>query len=334
MGNGRRHAAPKAISNPIALPDPPESVKFSLDLPSISGSVRYGRLNIDGVPVTQPESPIAAHETLADLRVDIDRIDLGLHQLLMERGTIIDRLIAVKARQGGGSAFRPAREAAMMRALAERHKGSLPLDTVESIWRIIIATFTYVQSPFCVYGDISQGDAKMRDIARFHFGFSVPYRPLPQASEVISAVASSKGDLGILQLESAHGAGVWWAGLCPVDAPKIIARLPFIERGDHPAGMPAFVIAQPLAEAAARDLVVYALSFERWRPGLERVIVGLGGEIIANAADAMGLQVLAELPGNCAVRDLTSALQAEKVPAMRIIEVGSHAARFGIEQAP
>src|SRR3984893_7780107 len=52
-------------------------------------------------------------------------------------------------------------------------------------------------------------------------------------------------------------AGPWWRGLGPPDAPQIIARLPFVERPDHPAGMPAFVIAQPLAEAAARDVVLY-----------------------------------------------------------------------------
>ena len=34
----------------------------------------------------------AANETLADLRVDIDRIDASMHELLMERGRIIDRL--------------------------------------------------------------------------------------------------------------------------------------------------------------------------------------------------------------------------------------------------
>ena len=38
----------------------------------------------------------------------------------------------------------------MMRRLVERHHGILPLDTAESIWRVIIATFTYVQAPFCV----------------------------------------------------------------------------------------------------------------------------------------------------------------------------------------
>ena len=45
-------------------------------------------------------------ETLADLRIEIDRIDAALHELLMERGEIIHRLIEAKARQGGGSASR------------------------------------------------------------------------------------------------------------------------------------------------------------------------------------------------------------------------------------
>ena len=102
-------------------------------------------------------------ETLADLRIEIDRIDAALHRLLMERGEIIHRLIEAKARQGGGSAFRPGREADMMRALVSRHQGLLPLDTVEGIWRIIISTFTYVQSNYSVHADISGGDATMRD---------------------------------------------------------------------------------------------------------------------------------------------------------------------------
>ena len=117
----------------------------------------------------------AALESLAELREEIDRIDGEMHRLLMDRGEIIDRLIAVKARQGGGSAFRPGREADMMRVIAERHHGRLPLETVESIWRVIISTFTYVQSNYAVHADMSGGgDTAMRDSARFHFGFTVP----------------------------------------------------------------------------------------------------------------------------------------------------------------
>ena len=105
---------------------------------------------------------------LGELRKDIDRIDEAMHRLLMERGEIINRLISVKKTQESGSAFRPAREADMMRRLVQRHKGILPLDTAESIWRVIIATFTHVQAPFSVHADLSTGDAMMRDSARFH----------------------------------------------------------------------------------------------------------------------------------------------------------------------
>src|SRR4029079_7181147 len=64
--------------------------------------------------------------TLADLRREIDRIDESMHRLLMERGEIIDTLIATKKTAESGSAFRPAREADMMKRLVERHKGLLP----------------------------------------------------------------------------------------------------------------------------------------------------------------------------------------------------------------
>src|SRR5438128_12132606 len=118
---------------------------------------------------------MAKPPTLADLRREIDRIDEGMHRLLMERGDIIDTLIATKKTAEAGSAFRPAREADMMRRLVERHRGMLPLDTVESIWRVIISAFTFVQAPFSMHADLSAGDSVMRDSARFHFGFSVPF---------------------------------------------------------------------------------------------------------------------------------------------------------------
>src|ERR1700682_4555930 len=194
-------------------------------------------------------------ETLADLRIEIDRIDAALHRLLMERGEIIHRLIEAKARQGGGPAFRPGREADMMGGLVSRHQVLLPLDTVEGIWRIIISTFTFVQSNYSVHADISGGDAAMRDCCRFHFGFTVPYVPHQSAERVIEAVAKSGGDLGVVRVDTADGP--WWRGLVAISAPKIIARLPFVERPGHPAGTPVFIIAQPLAEAAVRDVVLY-----------------------------------------------------------------------------
>jgi chorismate mutase len=273
-----------------------------------------------------PQEPSA--ETLADLRVDIDRIDKAMHELLIERSGVIDRLIAIKARQGGGSAFRPAREAAMMRALAERHRGLLPLDTVESIWRVIISTFTYVQAPYAIHADMSRGDAAMRDSARFHFGFTVPCVPHQGATGVINAVAQATGDLGMFALDGGAAAGAWWGRLTPAAAPKIIARLPLVERPDHPAGMPVFVIAKPLAEGAARDVVIEAASLDRWRGDYPLALGELGAEIIGNAADGMGLSLLIARPGAVGAEAVRAALGRAGASDLRLIEVGAHAARF------
>jgi len=272
--------------------------------------------------------PEPAAESLAQLRVEIDSIDASMHALLMERGRIIDRLIAIKTRQGGGSAFRPAREAAMMRALAERHEGLLPLDTVESIWRIIISTFTYVQAPYSVHVDISRGDAAMRDSARFHFGFTVPCVPHMSAKGVIGAVAAAVGDLGMFAVDGGPGAGAWWMRLSGAEAPKIIARLPFVERPDHPAGMPIFVVAKPLADGAARDVVIEAVAVDRWRGEYPQAIAALGGEIVGNAADGMGLSLLVARPGALRDGSAAAALAAAGAADARTQEIGAHAARY------
>lgn len=271
--------------------------------------------------------PIA---NLAELRREIDRIDEAMHRLLMERGTIIDRLIAVKKTSESGSAFRPGREAAMMRALAERHAGLLPLDTAESIWRVIIATFTYVQAPYGVHADISGGDAPMRDSARFHFGFTVPYWPHESAAAVIDAVARSRGDLGVFRLDQGASAGPWWRALAGEASPKVIARLPFIERPGHPAGTPVFVISKPLADAAVRDVVLYAARFERWRDSARETLRASGGEVIASAGEAHGLSVLLSAPGTLSPEALRASLGKEGASLVSLVEVGSHAERFRV----
>jgi chorismate mutase len=198
--------------------------------------------------VSQPSKP-----TLADLRVEIDRIDLQMHELLMQRGRVIDQLIEIKARQGGGSAFRPAREASMMRALVERHRGLLPLETVEGIWRVIISTFTYVQAPYSVHVDVSGGDAAMRDSARFHFGFTTPCVPHFGAGVVIRAVGESVGDLGMFAVDGGPGAGAWWTNLASPDAPKIIAgcRSSSARPSRGHAGVRDL---KPLVDGTARDV--------------------------------------------------------------------------------
>jgi chorismate mutase len=278
-------------------------------------------------------SQISALESLAELREEIDRIDGEMHKLLMERGEIIDRLISVKARQGGGSAFRPGREADMMRVIAARHHGRLPLDTVESIWRVIISTFTYVQSHYAVHADMSGGDAAMRDSARFHFGFTVPLNVHASAGATIEAVAASAradggGDLGMLRAAAPAGGERWWERLAAENAPKIIARLPFVERPDHPAGMPVFMISNPLAEAAARDVALFAVQWPGPAAPEDSYFQASSCECLARAGANGGVSLLVSAPGDWGVEKLTAALGLP--PQGSAAWIGSHAERFAL----
>ncbi|HEY4856648.1 MAG TPA: chorismate mutase [Xanthobacteraceae bacterium] len=268
--------------------------------------------------------------SLASLRQEIDGIDDAMHKLLMERGEIIDRLIAAKQTQESGSAFRPAREAEMMRRLVARHRGILPLDTAESIWRVIIATFTYVQAPFSVHADLSAGEAMMRDSARFHFGFTVPFVPHMGAAVAVAAVSSSKGDLALVPAFGIAGAGAWWSALEFDAAPKIIARLPFAERSDHPAGLPVFVVSRAAPDAMVREVEVWSLRLAGFRTSAGRELEAMA-EIIAVADRAFdGAALLVSVPHGGSIDRVIDALIRSGASVRSSILVGSHATRYTI----
>jgi chorismate mutase len=253
-----------------------------------------------------------------------------MHDLLMERGRIIDRLIAVKQTQESGSAFRPAREADMMRRLVDRHKGILPLDTAESIWRVIIATFTYVQAPFSVHADLSPGHAPVRDSTRFHFGFTVPFVPHMGASSVVEAVSESKGDLGLVPAFSVAGGGAWWNALEFDAAPKIIARLPFVDRADHPAALPLFVISRVAADAMVTEVEVWSVRVSGWNAAAAKALEG-PAEVIAVPDRAFdGAALLISVPQGGSIAGITTALVKAGASVRATALVGSHATRYRV----
>ena len=274
------------------------------------------------------KSPRQTTPSLADLRREIDRIDADMHALLIERGEIIDRLIAVKKTEETGSAFRPAREAEMMRRLVERHHGSLPLDTAESIWRVIIATFTYVQAPFSLHADISVNEPAMRDSARFHFGFTVPYIAHFSASAAVEAVAKSKGDLALVSATSSRMP--WWIVLEPKGAPKIIARLPFVERADHPAALPVFMVSRVADDAMVTEVETWSVRVSGWNAETARALSPLA-EIVAVPDTAFdGAALLVSVAASSGLEKIKAALIEAGASVRSTALVGSHATRYTV----
>jgi chorismate mutase len=273
--------------------------------------------------MSQPPSP------LAHLRVEIDRIDTGIHELLVERGEVVGRVIEAKRAAGDtGSAFRPDREAELMRKIVLKTPGRWPVDTPENIWRVIVATSTFTQVPYSVHADLSGGDIPMRESMRFHFGFTVPFVPADDSMAVIAAVDVSTGDLGMFRIDQSASLGAWWKGLERPSAPKIIARLPFAERSDHPVGLPVFVIARPQRDGLARETILASVRAERWRAGAFDALRALDAELVSSAGDANGANLLIAHPADISADALTDALAGAKCAPSRYIEIGCHARRF------
>jgi chorismate mutase len=197
-------------------------------------------------------------KALAELRARIDRIDETMHRLLLDRSEVIDALIRTKGTSLPGAAFRPGREADMMRRIVARHQGALPLATVEHIWREIITTFTWMQAPFALAIDGGAPQDAMRDLARFYFGFTVTITTAKDAQGVIERIAASGADLGLVALDQPAGAGLWWRGLGGDGRPRIMSLLPYIRAAQRPADLPAFVVSPPLSDPAPGELNVYA----------------------------------------------------------------------------
>ena len=267
---------------------------------------------------------------LGELRKDIDRIDETMHGLLMERGEIINRLISVKKTQESGSAFRPAREADMMRRLVQRHHGILPLDTAESIWRVIIATFTHVQAPFSVHADLSAGDAMMRDSARFHFGFTVPFVTHVGAAGVVEAVSESKGDLGLVPaFATAHG-GAWWTALDFASAPKIFARLRFVDRPDLPAPLNVFVVSRAAADAMVSEIETLSVWVAGWSAKAARAATALAESIAVPDSAFDGAALLVSVPAGGDLTSVREAIVKAGATVRSVALVGSHATRYKV----
>jgi len=246
----------------------------------------------------------AAPDPLIAIRNRIDAIDEEVHRLLIDRASVIAELIRIKGTSKPGAAFRPDREADMMRRLVLRHRGDLPLATVEHIWREIITTFTAMQAPFGVIAGPNGDAAAMRDLIRFYFGFSVPVEDAESSEAAVARVAERGNDIAVVAADSD---GRWWSGLSGARAPKVFARLPFIEIPDRPAGLPAYVIGPPLKETPDPDIRLLAA---KDATGLQEAVGAYGGSVAARADG----ECLIELPVAARFEDVAAAAGIATAP--------------------
>lgn len=164
---------------------------------------------------------------LDDLRREIDEIDAELHELLIRRTEISQEI--GKTKQRNQPLFRPGREAAIMRGLVARHRGSLPKAVLLRLWREIIADSAAQQGTFSLSIYTGEEAEYLRDLARESFGVLTPLSEQGSSVRVLNEVASGKATLGVLPPIQSDTRDPWWRHLARegADVPRIVARLPF-----------------------------------------------------------------------------------------------------------
>ena len=197
---------------------------------------------------------------LDDLRQQIDGIDDTLHDLLMRRAELVERIAAAKA--AGGLALRPGREAQVIRRLLVRHGGRFPPASMVRLWREIMGAFTFLQCPIRVAICRPADQPGYWDLARDHFGVQIPFTAHETPIQVLAAVRADPNVIGVVPAPAQDEPQPWWPRLMSGDptTPNIVQKLPFVampnSRGRDLTG---FVLARLDAEPSGEDRSLIAI---------------------------------------------------------------------------
>ena len=197
---------------------------------------------------------MSAPKSLDALRREIDAIDDSIHDLLMDRMKVVEKVRDFK--RDYKVKIKPHREAEILYRLISRHQGPFPKRELVRMWReLIVATLT-IEGPFSVAVYLDEGEEGYWDLARDQYGSFTPMSAQGSVRRVIDAVRSQKATVGILPLPQRDNDDPWWRHLVTEsdDAPRIIARLPFAGPGNNRGtDLGALVICPVAQEPAGRD---------------------------------------------------------------------------------
>jgi chorismate mutase / prephenate dehydratase len=233
------------------------------------------------------------------LRAELDRIDDAIQDLLIQRSGVVEHV----ARSGKPAAFRPGREASIIRRLLRRHQGSLPSVALVRIWRELLAGTTAMQGEFSLAVCDPDHGAPVTQLAREHFGALTPLYTYPSPGQALVDVSRGIGAVAVLRYPSADD--TWWMAL-PYHEPRlyVVARLPFWR--PRPDGFPpaqALVVASTPADPSESDQSLLWLECDagnsRARVSSELEAVGLRSEtmVLARQEGSLVANVLVEVDG-------------------------------------
>ncbi|MDR3300341.1 MAG: prephenate dehydratase [Candidatus Accumulibacter sp.] len=139
---------------------------------------------------------------LADARGEIDAIDAQLLDLLNRRARCAQKVGEIKARHGEGEvAYRPEREAQVLRRIRDKNAGPLPDESVTGFFREVMSACLSLERPLSVaflgpLGTFSESAATK------HFGHAARLSSQASIDEIFREVEAGRADFAVVPVEN------------------------------------------------------------------------------------------------------------------------------------
>ncbi|MBX3672349.1 MAG: prephenate dehydratase [Burkholderiales bacterium] len=222
------------------------------------------------------------------LRGEIDRVNDRILELLNERARYARAIGTLKV----GQAYRPEREAEVLRRMKERNPGPLSDETVAFLFREIMSACLALERPITV-AYLGPAGTFSESAAMKHFGLAAVTRPMPSIDEVYRAVESGAADFGVVPVEnSTEGAVGRSLDLMPQTPAKACGEV-LIRIHHH------LMAREPVPVSAIRRVYSHSQSLAQCHEWLNANVPE--AERVAVASNAEAARRAAEEPGNAAV---------------------------------
>jgi chorismate mutase/prephenate dehydratase len=223
------------------------------------------------------------------LREAIDALDDELAALVQRRARLAQRIGALK---DGASAYRPDREARILRRLAGLNADPLPAEAVQRVFREIISACRGLEQAIRVSYLGPEGTFSEQAVRR-HFGGAVDAQPLPGIDDVFRRCESGDAQFAVVPVEnSTEGVVGRTLDLLLVTPLRICGEVELrvqqnlMARGGDAAGLRrVYSHAQSLAQCSAW--------LDRHLPGAERVPLASNAQAAERASREPGAGAIA-----------------------------------------
>lgn len=155
-------------------------------------SKEYGQADTEDLP------------TLAEIRQQIDGIDVEIQKLLNERAQAAVAVAAIKLAGANGDSidlYRPERDAKILKEVVSRNTGPMDVKSVQRIFKEIISASLSLEAPMRIAYLGPEGTYTHTAVDR-HFGHAVETVPEADIAEIFQSVEAGRARFGVVPVEN------------------------------------------------------------------------------------------------------------------------------------